>query len=217
MPPNMKSTNEFTQRKIWISGCDVHAREHAPKAPCASWVKYTECITYFQYTPSIYSRANQRTRNEIGVYECLSNSRVHSFLFPPPLPPPELRLLLHSATLLHPYQSLSLRTSERSFGIFTIPITSFWWTNSCVSLIYLVPHQWQDEGLVISCPCACLTTVEWVGFKLTFLEKDICHDHEIDILKSLTKLQLRYVFKKCYFDRSWFWGTFHKIYVFVFF
>ena len=33
-----------------------------------------------------------------------------------------------------------------------------------------------------------LTTVEWVGFKLTFLEKDICHDHEIDILRSLAKL-----------------------------
>ena len=38
-----------------------------------------------------------------------------------------------------------------------------------------------------------LTTVEWVGFKLTFPEKDICHDHEIDILRSLAKLQLRYV------------------------
>ena len=38
-----------------------------------------------------------------------------------------------------------------------------------------------------------LTTVEWVGFKLTFLEKDICHDHEIDILRSLAKLPLRYV------------------------
>ena len=42
-----------------------------------------------------------------------------------------------------------------------------------------------------------LTTVEWVGFKLTFLEKDICHDHEIDILRSLAKFQLRYVLKKC--------------------
>ena len=38
-----------------------------------------------------------------------------------------------------------------------------------------------------------LTIVEWVGFKLTFLEKDISHDHEIDILRSLAKLQLRYV------------------------
>ena len=38
-----------------------------------------------------------------------------------------------------------------------------------------------------------LTTVELVGFKLTFLEKDICHDHEIDVLRSLAKLQLRYV------------------------
>ena len=40
---------------------------------------------------------------------------------------------------------------------------------------------------------ASLMTVEWVGFKLTFLENDTCHDHEIDILRSLAKLQLRYV------------------------
>ena len=39
--------------------------------------------------------------------------------------------------------------------------------------------------------------MEWVGFKLTFLEKDICHNHEIDILRSLAKLQLRDVLKKC--------------------
>ena len=44
-----------------------------------------------------------------------------------------------------------------------------------------------------------LTTVERVGFKLTFLEKDICHDHEIDILRSLAKLQLRYVLKNVLF------------------
>ena len=60
-------------------------------------------------------------------------------------------------------------------------------------------------------------TVEWVGFKLTFLEKDVCHDHKIDILRSLAKLQLRYVLKKWYSNRSWFWGTFHKIDVFVLF
>ena len=46
-----------------------------------------------------------------------------------------------------------------------------------------------------------LTTVEWVGFKLTFLEKDICHDHEIDILRSLTTLQLRYVKKNMLFQQ----------------
>ena len=38
-----------------------------------------------------------------------------------------------------------------------------------------------------------LTTIEWVDFKLTFLEEDICYDHEIDILRSLANLQLRYV------------------------
>ena len=32
-----------------------------------------------------------------------------------------------------------------------------------------------------------LTTVEWVGFKLTFLKKDICHDHEIDIKSMFSK------------------------------
>ena len=44
-----------------------------------------------------------------------------------------------------------------------------------------------------TCGFAVLTTLEWVGFKLTFLQKDICHDHEVDILRSLAKLQLRYV------------------------
>ena len=34
-------------------------------------------------------------------------------------------------------------------------------------------------------------------FQVDFLEKDICHDHEIDILRSLAKLQLRYALKKC--------------------
>ena len=29
--------------------------------------------------------------------------------------------------------------------------------------------------------------MEWVDFKLTFLEKDICHDHEIEILRTLAK------------------------------
>ena len=46
-----------------------------------------------------------------------------------------------------------------------------------------------------------LTTVEWVGIKLTFLEKDICHDHEIDILRTLAKLQLRYVVKNVLFQQ----------------
>ena len=37
-----------------------------------------------------------------------------------------------------------------------------------------------------------LMTLEWVGFKLTFLEKDICHDHEIDLLTFNWDM-----FKKC--------------------
>ena len=53
-----------------------------------------------------------------------------------------------------------------------------------------------------------LTTVEWVGFKLTFLEKDICHDHEIDILRSLAKLQLRYVLKNVLFQQILILGYF---------
>ena len=56
--------------------------------------------------------------------------------------------------------------------------------------------------------CHNLTTVEWVGFKLTFLEKDICHDHEIDILRSLAKLQLRYVLKNVLFQQILILGYF---------
>ena len=59
--------------------------------------------------------------------------------------------------------------------------------------------------------------MEWVGFKLTFVEKDICHDHEIDILRSLAKLQLRYVLKNVLIQQILILGTFHKIDVFVFF
>ena len=53
-----------------------------------------------------------------------------------------------------------------------------------------------------------LTTVEWVGFKLTFLEKDICHDHKIDILRTLAKLQLRYFFKNVLFQQILIFGYF---------
>ena len=50
-----------------------------------------------------------------------------------------------------------------------------------------------------------------------FLEKDICHDHEIDILRTLTNLQLRYVLKNVLFQQILILGNFHKIDVFVFF
>ena len=69
MPINMRSINEFTQQNIWISRCDGYMCKHAPKAPCAVWAQYTECTRHFQYTPRIYSQANQRTQNEVGVYE----------------------------------------------------------------------------------------------------------------------------------------------------
>ena len=69
MSLNMKITNEFTQQKIWISRCDVHEREHAPKAPCAFGAQYAECIRHFQYTLRVYSRANER--NEIQQ-ECMN-------------------------------------------------------------------------------------------------------------------------------------------------
>ena len=70
-------------------------------------------------------------------------------------------------------------------------------TPGATPVIFLGYHKQQET----QSPCSYehpvsksfLTTVEWVGFKLTFLEKDICHDDEIDILRSLAKLQLRYV------------------------
>ena len=37
MSLNMNNVNNFTQWKIWISWCDAHARNHAPKAPPAVW------------------------------------------------------------------------------------------------------------------------------------------------------------------------------------
>ena len=35
----MKNINNFTQWKKWISGCDVHERDQAPKAPRAVWAQ----------------------------------------------------------------------------------------------------------------------------------------------------------------------------------
>ena len=35
----MKNINNFTQWKKWISRCDVLARGHAPKEPCAVWAQ----------------------------------------------------------------------------------------------------------------------------------------------------------------------------------
>ena len=72
MPVNMKNINNFTQWKKWISWCDVRARDYAPKAHRAVLAQYAECSGHFQYTPRIYWRANQRTRNFVGVYECQS-------------------------------------------------------------------------------------------------------------------------------------------------
>ena len=46
----MKNINNFTQWKIWISRCDVHTHDHAPKAPRAVWAQYAECSGHFQYT-----------------------------------------------------------------------------------------------------------------------------------------------------------------------
>ena len=54
MPLNMKNINNFTQWKKWISRCNVHARDHAPKAPRAVLAQYAECSGHFQYTPRIY-------------------------------------------------------------------------------------------------------------------------------------------------------------------
>ena len=48
MSLNMKNINEFTQPKIWISGCDVHTRDHELKASLVVWAQCTECIRHFQ-------------------------------------------------------------------------------------------------------------------------------------------------------------------------
>ena len=53
MSLNMKNMN-FTQWEKWISRCDVHADDHAPKAPHTVWVQFGECSGHFQYTPCIY-------------------------------------------------------------------------------------------------------------------------------------------------------------------
>ena len=50
--------------------------------------------------------------------------------------------------------------------------------------------------------------VQWVDFNLTFLENDICHDHKIKFLRSLVKLQLKYVFKKVLFQQILILGYF---------
>ena len=55
----------YPVKKKWMSQCIVHA----PKAAGAVLVQYAECIRHFQYTLCIYSWANQRTRNLVGVYE----------------------------------------------------------------------------------------------------------------------------------------------------
>ena len=49
MPLNMTNTNN-----IWINRCDVHVRNHAPKAFRPLWAQYLECSGHFQYTPRIY-------------------------------------------------------------------------------------------------------------------------------------------------------------------
>ena len=66
---NMQNINNLNQVKKWISWCDDHMRDHATKALHAVWAQYTECSGQFQYTPRIYLKANQSTRNQVGVYE----------------------------------------------------------------------------------------------------------------------------------------------------
>ena len=46
MPLNMKNINNFTQCKKQISRCDVHARDHTPKAPRAVWVQYSDKLRW---------------------------------------------------------------------------------------------------------------------------------------------------------------------------
>ena len=55
MPQNMKNINNSTQRRKWISRCDVHARDHAPKAPWAASGCSTRSAVSWQWTFSIHS------------------------------------------------------------------------------------------------------------------------------------------------------------------
>ena len=43
----MKNINNLTQWEKWISWCDVHACNHAPKALRAVWAQYQSAVDIF--------------------------------------------------------------------------------------------------------------------------------------------------------------------------
>ena len=68
----MKNINNFTQWKKWISRCDVHARDHAPKAPRAVWAQYAECSGHF-HTLRVFTKESIREQ-EIKL-ECMNENQ----------------------------------------------------------------------------------------------------------------------------------------------
>ena len=98
----MKNINNSTQWKKWISRCDVHARDHAPKAPRAAGhstrsavdifntlrvftkepireqeIKL-ECMNHYSYTPrTLYAHAAANLNSGYSKYGKVA--RVHYF------------------------------------------------------------------------------------------------------------------------------------------
>ena len=62
---NMKKSNKFTQQKIWISWCDIHMREQAPKAPCTVRAQYAECRLDIFNTLRVFTH-NQSENNKLN-------------------------------------------------------------------------------------------------------------------------------------------------------
>ena len=58
-----KELTTYSVKKKWFSRCDDHESDHVLKAPRAIWAQLAECIGFFQYTPRIYLKTNQQTRN----------------------------------------------------------------------------------------------------------------------------------------------------------
>ena len=67
---NMKDIREFTQQKIWISQCNIHAREHAPKAPCAVWAQSCSALDIFN---ALHVFAHEPIREQEIKWESMNN------------------------------------------------------------------------------------------------------------------------------------------------
>ena len=67
MTLNLKNINNFTQWEKWIGRCDVHVRNHAPKAPRTVWAQYA--VDIFN-TLRVFTKEPIREQEiKLGVYE----------------------------------------------------------------------------------------------------------------------------------------------------